>query len=209
MLRVMVLRHPDSLVARDAHREDPGRNRGRTVHIWHSPPDAVSHGPGDLRGLGPPARGAFATATPRRRNEARASASSAEPAPMAMTSEGITGELFWGRTQQGSMAGDPADGFLGARFAVGGLHETLLEAYRKGDIDMIVEKAHPEIQTGVRDYVAQTGTLVNLHTKDDGRPCSTSCAEPLRPEHVRHDATTCMNLDGCRSSCQRSSCVPA
>ena len=86
-----------------------------------------------------------------------------------MGSEGITGELFWGRTQQGSMEGDPADGFLASRFAVGGLHETLLEAYRKGDVDTIVEKAHPEIQTGVRDYVAQTGTLVNLHTRDDLR----------------------------------------
>ncbi|KUL24229.1 hypothetical protein [Streptomyces regalis] len=28
---------------------------------------------------------------------------------------------------------------------------------------------HPEIQTGVRDYVTQTGTLANLHTKDDLR----------------------------------------
>ena len=86
-----------------------------------------------------------------------------------MGSEGITGELFWGRTQRDSMPGDPADGALASRFAVAGLHGTLLDAYRKGDIDTIVEKSHPEIQTGVRDYVAQTGTLVELHTKDERR----------------------------------------
>lgn len=63
-----------------------------------------------------------------------------------MGSEGITGELFWGRTQQDSMPGDPADGVLAGRYAVAGLHETLLDAYRKGDVDTIVEKAHPEIQ---------------------------------------------------------------
>ncbi|MDX2937859.1 hypothetical protein [Streptomyces ipomoeae] len=83
-----------------------------------------------------------------------------------MGSEGITGELFWGRTQRATLPGDPADGALAGRFAVAGVHETLLEAYRKGDIDTIVGAAHPEIQTGVRDYVAQTGTLVQLHTKE-------------------------------------------
>ncbi|MER5214092.1 hypothetical protein ABT063_26855 [Streptomyces sp. NPDC002838] len=45
-----------------------------------------------------------------------------------MGSEGITGELFWGRTQRDSMPGDPANGALASRFAVGGLHETLLDA---------------------------------------------------------------------------------
>ncbi|MER5220537.1 hypothetical protein [Streptomyces flaveus] len=86
-----------------------------------------------------------------------------------MGSEGITGELFWGRTQQGSMPGDPADGVLASRYAVAGLHGTLLDAYRKGDIDAIVERAHPEIQGGVRDYVSHSGTLPAMHTKDDLR----------------------------------------
>jgi len=86
-----------------------------------------------------------------------------------MGSEGITGELFWTRTQQNSMEGDPANGPWASRFAVAELHETLLDAYRKGDVDSIVENAHPEIQTGVRDYVAQTGTLANLHTNEDLR----------------------------------------
>ncbi|KOU57051.1 hypothetical protein ADK57_40245 [Streptomyces sp. MMG1533] len=86
-----------------------------------------------------------------------------------MGSEGITGELFWGRTQQGSMPGDPADGVLASRYAVAELHETLLDAYRKGDVDAIVEKAHPEIQGGVRDYVSHSGTLPEMHTKDDLR----------------------------------------
>jgi hypothetical protein len=82
-----------------------------------------------------------------------------------MGSEGITGELFWGRTQRESLPGDPADGALAGRFAVSAVHEKLLDAYRKGDVDTIVATAHPEVQTGVRDYVAQTGTLVQLHTK--------------------------------------------
>lgn len=86
-----------------------------------------------------------------------------------MGSEGITGELFWTGTQQDRMEGDPANGRWADRFAVAELHESLLDAYRKGDVDSIVEKAHPDIQTGVRDYVAQTGTLVNLHTNEDLR----------------------------------------
>lgn len=86
-----------------------------------------------------------------------------------MGSEGITGELFWGKTQKDSMPGDAADGFLASRYAVGGVHATLLDAYRKGDIDTIVEKAHPEIQGGVRDYVSHSGTLPEMHSKDDLR----------------------------------------
>ncbi|MCL8012063.1 hypothetical protein [Streptomyces sp. AS02] len=86
-----------------------------------------------------------------------------------MGSEGITGELFWGRTQQSVLPGEAADGVLASRFAVAGLHGRLLHAYRAGDVDTIVELAHPEIQTGVRDYVTHTGTLVELHTKDDLR----------------------------------------
>ncbi|WP_326585270.1 hypothetical protein OG889_43980 [Streptomyces sp. NBC_00481] len=86
-----------------------------------------------------------------------------------MGSEGITGELFWGRTQRESLPGDPADGALASRFAVARVHDALLDAYRKGDVDAIVERAHPEIQTGVRDYAAGVGTLVELHTKDELR----------------------------------------
>ncbi|MFD7122496.1 hypothetical protein ACFWAA_36485 [Streptomyces sp. NPDC059922] len=67
------------------------------------------------------------------------------------------------------MEGDPARGPLAGRLAVAELHEKLLGAYRAGDIDSIVEKAHREIQTAVRDYVAQTGTLVNLHTEEELR----------------------------------------
>jgi hypothetical protein len=33
-----------------------------------------------------------------------------------MGSEGITGELFWGRTRQGSMPGDEAEGALAGRY---------------------------------------------------------------------------------------------
>ncbi|MFE7837185.1 hypothetical protein ACFU53_14430 [Streptomyces sp. NPDC057474] len=84
-----------------------------------------------------------------------------------MGSEGITGELFWGRTQRETLPGDPADGALASRFAVAKVHDALLDAYRKGDVDAIVERAHPEVQTGVRDYAAGVGTLVELHTKDD------------------------------------------
>ncbi|MGW0708479.1 hypothetical protein ACWD4G_21420 [Streptomyces sp. NPDC002643] len=84
-----------------------------------------------------------------------------------MGSEGITGELFWGRTQHDPLPGNPADGALAGRFAVAGVHDELLDAYRKADIDAIVARAHPEIQTGVRDYVAGAGTLTQLHTADE------------------------------------------
>lgn len=86
-----------------------------------------------------------------------------------MGSQGITGELFWGRTQQESLPGDPADGALAGRFAVARVHAELLDAYREGDVDAVVERAHPEIQTGVRHYAAGAGTLVELHTKDELR----------------------------------------
>jgi len=84
-----------------------------------------------------------------------------------MGSAGITGELYWVRTQHDVIAGDPADGSLASRFAVGRLHGTLIDAYRKGDLDTIVEQSHAEIQTAVRDYVSQSGTLVELHGKGD------------------------------------------
>ncbi|MFM9695103.1 hypothetical protein [Streptomyces europaeiscabiei] len=84
-----------------------------------------------------------------------------------MGSEGITGELFWGRTQREPLPGDPADGTLASRFAVAKVHDALLDAYRKGDVEAIVERAHPEVQTGVRDYAAGVGTLAELHTKDE------------------------------------------
>ncbi|MEV6595006.1 hypothetical protein [Streptomyces acidicola] len=86
-----------------------------------------------------------------------------------MGSEGITGELFWIRTQQDTLAGDAADGALASRYAVGELHGELLAALREADVDAIVARVHPEVQTGARDYVAQTGTLVELHTKDELR----------------------------------------
>jgi hypothetical protein len=84
-----------------------------------------------------------------------------------MGSEGITGELFWGRSQQGALPGDPAEGALAGRFAVARVHDKLIDALREGDVDAIAELAHPEIQTAVRDQVSHTGTLVELHTKDD------------------------------------------
>ncbi|MEW1722057.1 hypothetical protein [Streptomyces sp. NPDC093109] len=86
-----------------------------------------------------------------------------------MGSDGITGELFWGRTQKDSLPGDPADGVLASRYAVAALHGTLLDAYREGDVDTIIGKAHPEVQGGVRDYVSHSGTLPEFHTKDEFR----------------------------------------
>lgn len=86
-----------------------------------------------------------------------------------MGAEGITGELFWGRTQRDTMPGDPQDGHLATRFAVARVHERLLTALRTGDLDAVAALAHPEIQTGVRDYLRHTGTLVELHTADELR----------------------------------------
>ncbi|WP_212997981.1 hypothetical protein [Winogradskya consettensis] len=86
-----------------------------------------------------------------------------------MGSEGITGELFWGRTQSAAMPGDPADGPLAARYAVAALQTRLLDAFRTGDVDTIAAHAHPETQTGTRDYLTDAGTLVELHTRDELR----------------------------------------
>ncbi|MEV6345174.1 nuclear transport factor 2 family protein [Actinoplanes sp. NPDC051851] len=83
-----------------------------------------------------------------------------------MGSGGITGELFWGRTRRDTMPGDPAEGPLAARFAVGRVQQRLIGALREGDVPAAVALAHPEIQTGLRDYVRETGTLAALHTAD-------------------------------------------
>ncbi|MGY0488205.1 hypothetical protein [Streptomyces sp. WG-D5] len=86
-----------------------------------------------------------------------------------MGSEGITGELFWGRTQRDSMPGDPSDGPLASRFAVAKVHGRFLDAYRSGDIDTIADLAHVEIQAGLRDYQADTGTLAQVHNREELR----------------------------------------
>ena len=67
--------------------------------------------------------------------EGPASALRAWASDMAGASSGRAHVVFWGRTQRDSLPGDPANGALAARFAVAEVHETLLDAYGKGDVD--------------------------------------------------------------------------
>ncbi|MGW0711448.1 hypothetical protein ACWD4G_36780 [Streptomyces sp. NPDC002643] len=97
-----------------------------------------------------------------------------------MGSEGITGELYWARTKgQEALTGNPADGPRASRHAVEQVHAGLVEAHRKGDIDTLIEMAHPETQTALRDYVGQTGTLVELDGRNELR-------EFLRDFHAQY-----------------------
>lgn len=42
------------------------------------------------------------------------------------------------------------------------LHDRYLEALAEGDVDVVVETMHEDVQSGVRDYVAETGALNQL-----------------------------------------------
>jgi len=81
---------------------------------------------------------------------------------------GISGELFW-LPSQSKWVGEGSPDRWSERLAVLKVHERFLECLRAGDIDGIIAMTRPNAQTCVRDYVAETGTLNELHSADELR----------------------------------------
>jgi hypothetical protein len=89
--------------------------------------------------------------------------------------KGITGELVWPRVPyailgRGEAAEDleAKDPFT-ARRDLTALYERYLESFGKGDADGLVATMDDDVQSGVRDYVADTGALAELGGKDATR----------------------------------------
>jgi hypothetical protein len=81
---------------------------------------------------------------------------------------GISGELIW-RPSQPARLGDGNDAPLAGALEIYDLHESFLGYLHTGDIEAIVGMSAPDIQTAVRDYVADDGTVNNLHSADELR----------------------------------------
>jgi hypothetical protein len=88
--------------------------------------------------------------------------------------KGITGELVWPRVPiemlgRGEVPeGLPTDPVLIRRSLIQ-LHDRYLHAIRMGDADGLVECLNDDAQGGVRDYVDDTGALVELDGKEGAR----------------------------------------
>jgi hypothetical protein len=89
--------------------------------------------------------------------------------------DGITGELVWLRIPRAQLgAADEPDVFadddeLHARKRVYDGYERFLAALRANDAEAIVATLHDGVASAVRDYVADTGTLVELQGVDAHR----------------------------------------
>ena len=79
-----------------------------------------------------------------------------------MGKEGITGELFWTRTAVGAPYDGGRTGPLASETAILARHEELVEALRRADAAGVASLFHPDSQTGIRDYINETGTLIGL-----------------------------------------------
>lgn len=81
--------------------------------------------------------------------------------------KGISGELVWPRVPEqflgrGEVPADwPADP-MERRRAILALHDRYLHAYRSGDSAALAATLNQDMQGGVRDYVADTGTLIEI-----------------------------------------------
>jgi hypothetical protein len=95
---------------------------------------------------------------------------------------GITGELVWLRVPRARL-GPPdevdvaADDPLLARRQVFDQFARYLDALRANDIDGVLGALHDNVASAVRDYVADTGTLVELTGKDAHREWYTAFFE--------------------------------
>lgn len=80
---------------------------------------------------------------------------------------GITGELVWRRVPRSSL-GDPdesdiaPDDALLARYQVHQQFERFLEGLRSNDVESVLGTIHAGAASAVRDYVADSGTLIEL-----------------------------------------------
>jgi hypothetical protein len=86
------------------------------------------------------------------------------------TGPGITGEIaFWnmGREKLGrGLDLAPELSPLDMRRELVSLHERYLDGLRSNDVDVMLEVFSPSAQSAIRDYVADTGTLVLLDDLD-------------------------------------------
>ena len=107
-----------------------------------------------------------------------------EPAPSAGThligmfpvgrGAGITGELIWPWVPRellgkGTAPADPVTDPIQLRRDCVALHDRYLEALARGNVGGLVDTMHDDVQSGVRDYVAQTGALNQLEGKPANR----------------------------------------
>src|SRR5207249_3235643 len=86
--------------------------------------------------------------------------------------EGITGELFWNRHPPFGEDAAPALGasVAGGRRACLEAHERFLAALRGADAASLASLMDEGVQTAVRNYVDDTGTLTALDGKAEFRP---------------------------------------
>jgi len=87
---------------------------------------------------------------------------------------GITGELVWLRVPRARLGAPDEvdiidDNPLLARRQVFDQHARYLEGLRANDVDAVLEVLHDGVASAVRDYVADTGTLVELTGKVEHR----------------------------------------
>jgi hypothetical protein len=95
---------------------------------------------------------------------------------------GITGELVWLKVPRERLgAPDEVDVMatdtLHARKQVADQHARYLDGLRANDVDAVLDCLHDFVASAVRDYVADTGTLVELTGKDAHRPWYTALFE--------------------------------
>jgi hypothetical protein len=88
--------------------------------------------------------------------------------------KGITGELVWVRVPRSALGTGPAP--VGAakeewqlREEVFLQHERYLQALRIADVDALIEVLNDGVQSAVRDYVNDTGTITSLDGKEAHR----------------------------------------
>jgi hypothetical protein len=87
---------------------------------------------------------------------------------------GITGELVWLRVPR-SQLGAPddievvAEDDTHARWQVFDQYARYLDALRANDLEQVLDVLHAGVASAIRDYVDETGTLVELNGKDAHR----------------------------------------
>jgi len=88
--------------------------------------------------------------------------------------KGITGELIWVRVPRSSLGTGPAPIDAGKeswelREEVFLQHERYLQALRAADVDAVLEVLNDGVQSAIRDYVNDTGTVISLGGKEAHR----------------------------------------
>lgn len=90
------------------------------------------------------------------------------------TAEGITGELVWPRLPglllgRGDAPSDAPTEPRELRRQTLKLHDRYIDAMRMADVDALLDTLNDDVQGAVRDYVNDTGTLIELGGKEAHR----------------------------------------